>query len=106
MKNLLFFIAIVLLNTYSLSAENKVIIINTNHTSLIYAVDQTGKLNFQYYGKRINDANFLSRKKLNTQSNASRDVGYEAYPANGYGNINEPALSAIHQDGSLITELQ
>jgi len=106
MKNLLFFIAIVLLNTYSLSAENKVILINTNHTSLIYAVDQTGKLNFQYYGKRINDANFLSRKKLNTQSNASRDVGYEAYPANGYGNINEPALSAIHQDGSLITELQ
>lgn len=106
MKNLFIFITFVLVNAFALNAENKIITINTNHTTLIYAVDQTGKLNFQYYGKRINDVTPFAGKKLNTQSSARRDVGYEAYPANGYGNINEPALSVIHHDGSMITELQ
>lgn len=106
MKSRITLIAFFMIYGFGLHAQNKIITINTNRISLIYAVDQTGKVNFQHFGKSISDVGPFAGKKLNTQSNGRRDVGYEAYPANGHGNINEPALSAIHHNGSLITELQ
>ncbi|MFB6343506.1 alpha-galactosidase [Saccharicrinis sp. FJH62] len=100
-------ILVLLVFSTSVFGQNMTVIpIHTKGTSLVYSVDKTNRLVFQYYGSRIEDIkpfyNQQSYRKLDT----NRDLSYEAYPAFGLGNINEPAFAAIQSDGSLNTELE
>ncbi|WP_319501311.1 alpha-galactosidase [uncultured Draconibacterium sp.] len=84
--------------------SNDVIAINTAGTSLIYSVNE-GRLVFQYYGKRLGDSSAFRSRKFPTLY-TTRDFSYDAFPAFGGGNINEPALSVIYGDGSVTTDLK
>jgi len=81
-----------------LAQHSKVISTETQNTSLVYAVGENGRLIFCYYGKRLNNTTSFEPFKSYGQEE-------EAYPAFGAGYVNEPALSVVHHDGSLITEL-
>lgn len=79
--------------------------ISTDNTDLVYAVDGKGRLMFRYYGqKTVNESDFRKIKNYD-RAGARRYLGYEAYPGNGQGYTNEPAISLIHSDGSIVTEL-
>jgi alpha-galactosidase len=105
-KTILFsLLQIVLLGSTSMAQNNKVIEINTQSTSLVYAVDQSGRLIFQYYGKKVEAIENFKQQHTYSKPDTDRDFSYEAYPTFGLGNINEPALAVIHSDGSLNTEL-
>ena len=96
---------VVLFNFMSVAQNAKVIEINTQSTSLVYAIDQSGRLIFQYYGKKVEAPVNFKQQHTYSKPDTDRDFSYEAYPTFGLGNINEPALAAIHADGSLDTEL-
>jgi len=84
----------------------QLVAIETLNTSMIYTVDHQNRLVFQYYGKKlVNPAPFKVRAFLPVY-NTSRTFSYEAYPGFGSGNVIEPAISAIHSDGSMNTELR
>lgn len=83
----------------------KVVGIRTKSTSLIYAVDQNKQLIFRYYGKAVEAPGDFNKQEAYPKPDTSRDFSYDAYPTFGHGYINEPALAAIHTDGSLNTEL-
>ncbi|SES90258.1 alpha-galactosidase [Draconibacterium orientale] len=105
-KTILFsLLQIVLLGSASLAQNSEVIEINTKSTSLVYAVDQSSRLIFQYYGKKVEAAANFRVQQAYSKPDTDRDFSYEAYPTFGLGNINEPALAVIHSDGSLNTEL-
>ncbi len=86
--------------------DSELILFETKNTSLVYSIDQQHRLVFQYYGKHLNDISAFGFRKFPALSKTSRDYSCEAYPAFGSGNINEPALSIIHADGSITTELE
>lgn len=90
---------------YGFCQQNKVFQIATNNTALVYTVGDDGRLAFRYYGKRLADNTAFDRVKSYGKADTNRDLSYDAYPAYGLGYVNEPALSLIHSDGSLITEL-
>ncbi|WP_319591775.1 alpha-galactosidase [uncultured Draconibacterium sp.] len=94
-----------LIGTVTKAQNKKVIEINTRSTSLVYAVDQNGRLIFQHYGKTVDSADNFRQQQSYSKPDTDRDFSYEAYPTFGLGNINEPALTAIHANGSLNTEL-
>ena len=94
-----------LIGTVTKAQNKKVIEIDTRSTSLVYAVDQNGRLIFQHYGKTVDYAENFRHHKSYSKPDTDRDFSYEAYPTFGLGNINEPALAVIHADGSLNTEL-
>lgn len=94
-----------LIGTVTKAQNTKVIEINTRSTSLVYAVDQNGRLIFQHYGKTVDSAENFMQQQSYSKPDTDRDFSYEAYPTFGLGNINEPALAVIHADGSLNTEL-
>ncbi len=96
---------VVSLGFVSMAQNAKVIEINTKSTSLVYAVDQSARLIFQYYGKIVEAPENFKQQHTYPKPDTNRDFSYEAYPTFGLGNINEPALAAIHSDGSLNTEL-
>ncbi|WP_321347832.1 alpha-galactosidase [uncultured Draconibacterium sp.] len=102
---LLSFILLILLATAAKGQNTKVIEINTKSTSLVYAVDRSGRLIFQYYGKKVEAPENFKQQHTYSKPDTDRDFSYEAYPTFGLGNINEPALAVIHSDGSLNTEL-
>ncbi|WP_372775358.1 alpha-galactosidase [Mangrovibacterium sp.] len=109
MKSLKYLLILCLILSFSdlaMSQTTKVIEIKTKSTSLVYTVDQTNRLVFQYFGRATaSPAGFLKQKAY-PKPDTNRDYSYEAYPTFGLGNINEPALAAIHADGSLNTELE
>lgn len=86
-------------------SQNKLYTLSTNNTSLVYSVGNEGRLLFRYYGKKINDFSPFVSVNNYGKADTDRDLEFEAYPAFGLGYTNEPALSLIHSDGSLITEL-
>ncbi len=96
---------LLLINTQAIAQNNKVIQINTKSTSLVYAVDQNSRLVFQHYGKLVSTSEDFKKQESYPKMDTDRDFSYEAYPTFGHGYINEPALAAIHSDGSLNTEL-
>lgn len=105
-KTILFsLLQIVLFGSASMAQNTKVIEINTDRTSLVYAVDHSGRLIFQYYGKKVEATENFKQQHTYSKPDTDRDFSYEAYPTFGLGNINEPALAVIHADGSLNTEL-
>ena len=89
----------------SIAQNTEVIEMHTRSTSLVYAVEQSGRLVFQYYGKATDAPEDFRQQKAYSKPDTDRDFSYEAYPTFGLGNINEPALTVIHADGSLNTEL-
>lgn len=99
------FVFFSLLLTQAGAQQNKVIALETSQTSLIYTVGENGRLDFRYYGNRLNSNESFAAIKSYGKADTKRDLSYEAYPSYGLGCINEPALQVIHSDGSLITEL-
>jgi len=91
--------------SYAVGQNSKVIEIKTKSTSLVYGVTSDNRLIFQYYGKAVDDSEAFMQQKFYPKPDTNRDFSYDAYPTFGLGNINEPALSVIHADGSLNTEL-
>ncbi len=105
-KTFLFSFWLVFLSwSLAVGQNTKVIQINTRSTSMVYAVDQNKRLVFQYYGKAVDAPENFIQQKAYPKPDTNRDFSYEVYPTFGLGNVNEPALSAIHADGSLNTEL-
>lgn len=104
MKRSLLFILLLIIVTCAWT-RNQVYYIQTDHTSLVYTV-KDGRLSFRYYGSRLNDYNAFERIRSQNRPDSDRDLNYEAYPSYGTGYSNEPALSVVHSDGSLITEMQ
>ncbi len=106
LKTILLAIGILLLPYSVIVAQNSnVIEIQTQSTSLVYAVDKDGRLVFQHYGAKVDANDDFMQQRAYPKMDTDRDFSYEAYPAFGHGNINEPALTVIHSDGSLNTEL-
>ncbi|RKD90737.1 alpha-galactosidase [Mangrovibacterium diazotrophicum] len=106
LKNLFFCLgAILLISVPAFGQNTSVIEIKTKSTSLVYTVDQSNRLVFQYYGKLVDSTDDFKQHKAYSKPDTNRDFSYEAYPTFGLGNINEPALAVIHADGSLNTEL-
>lgn len=106
MKNRIIYIIILLLSSQLIFSRGiKVCSINTDNTALLFTVSETGRLTFRYYGQKLNDETVFTSVGSYGKADTNRDLSYEAYPTNGLGYVNEPALSVIHSDGSLITEL-
>lgn len=85
--------------------QNKVLKTETGNTTLIYTVDNSGRLVFRYYGTRLADESVFGKVISYNKPDTNRDFSYEAYPTNALGYTNEPALAVIQSDGSMITEL-
>ena len=83
----------------------KVYPVSTEKTTLVYTVGEDNRLIFRYYGARIHDTDQFRQIKGYLRPDCNREANYEAYPSFGLGYVNEPAISAVNADGSLITEL-
>ncbi|WP_294080826.1 alpha-galactosidase [Proteiniphilum sp. UBA5384] len=94
------------LGVAGLHSQNMVYEISTKGTSLIYTVGKDNRLIFRYYGTKIDNSVQFESVRGYGKADTNREMNYEAYPAFGLGYVNEPALSLIHGDGSLITELK
>ena len=103
----LIFLCCALLGVQVISAQmSEIITIKTQNTSLVYSIDKQERLVFQYFGKRIDNTTSFTEREFLQVYNTNRTYSYEAYPGFGGGNIIEPAISIIHADGSLNTELR
>jgi len=105
MNNRIIFLLIFFISSQIIISQNKVCSIHTDNTSLVFTVSETGRLTSRYYGKRLSDESVFATVKSYGKADTDRDLSYEAYPTNGLGFINEPALSLINADGSFNTEL-
>ncbi|PTN08494.1 alpha-galactosidase [Mangrovibacterium marinum] len=92
-------------STTAVGQHRQLIEVKTKSSSLVYVVDQSKRVVFQYYGKTVDAPESFLLQQAYPKPDTNRDFSYEAYPTFGLGNINEPALSVIHADGSLNTEL-
>lgn len=79
--------------------------ISTEKTSLVYTAGKDNRLIFRYYGARIPDTDQFRQMRGYARPDCDREANYDAYPSFGLGYVNEPALSVVNADGSLITEL-
>ena len=100
----LLFLGNVFISYKALSQQETIISIATDKTEMVFTAGDNGRLLFRYYGKLLSD-NSPFTSGGNRNLNSFRNYKYEAYPGNGLGYINEPAITAIHSDGSLVTEL-
>jgi len=94
---------------FSNLAEAQVVSIETANTSLVYAVDASKRLIFQYYGIKLNNPGIFLNDRFQKRDQL-RFVISDPYNNNAYtsfGNIqvDEPAVCAVHADGSLMTDL-
>ncbi|MBE6412388.1 MAG: alpha-galactosidase [Opitutales bacterium] len=81
-----------------------VVDVSTNDTSMIFSYTKNKTPHFEYYGKKIsNPKDFIGLRTLTPS-----EMGEEnpLYSARGGKNYIEPALSVIHFDGDLNTELR
>ena len=72
---------------------------------MVYTVGEDGRLIFRYYGPCLSDTDQFADWCGYNRPDCNREANYEAYPSFGLGYVNEPALSVVNADGSLITEL-
>jgi len=90
---------------FSSTAGNKckLIKIDTQNIAMVFTVGKDSSLFFDYFGPSIDDASPFFKK----QSYRRDDYGTDplVYPVMGGRNFKQPALSAIHADGGLNTEL-
>ncbi len=105
MKKTIYTLLLLLAWITTFAQPHKVYTIETENTALVYTIAGNGRLNFRHYGERLTDYSAFERIRSYGRADTNRDLDYEAYPAYGLGYTNEPALSLIHSDGSLITEL-
>ena len=84
---------------------NQVYQLSTGKTQLIYTVGEDKRLIFRYYGPCLSDTDQFADWCGYNRPDCNREANYEAYPSFGLGYVNEPALSVVNADGSLITEL-
>ena len=85
--------------------QNQVFQLSTDNTQLVYTVGNDGRLIFRYYGPRLSNTDQFAPWRSYNRPDCQREANYEAYPSFGLGYVNEPALSVINANGSLITEL-
>ncbi len=86
----------VMLLPMAMNAQSDCIVINTDNTSLVYAVGENGRLYQRYLGKRFaNEADYAQVKNLS-----------EAYITHGMEDYFEPALHIVHTDANPSTELK
>jgi len=101
---LLFFLTLNGVILYTAPAQSSLIILNTDQLSLIFQVNEDGKLLLPYFGQLLSDpAPMLSR---NVYQHLDYSVNHEAFPVGGGKNFREPALLITHSDGDLNTELE
>lgn len=107
LKSLLFLSALVSAAVTKANTTDctKVYPVSTEKTTLVYTVGEDNRLIFRYYGARIYDTDQFRQIKGYLRPDCKREANYEAYPSFGLGYVNEPAISAVNADGSLITEL-
>lgn len=83
--------------------------IETKNSSLIYCVNASKHLMFQYYGTKLNDLSPFSNNKFQQREQLryviSDPYNNGAYTSFGNIQVDEPAIHAIHSDGSLMTDL-
>lgn len=83
--------------------------IETKNSSLIYCVNASTHLVFQYYGTKLNDSSPLLNNKFQQREQLryviSDPYNNGAYTSFGNTQVDEPAIHAIHSDGSLMTDL-
>lgn len=91
--------------THAASQLNQVYQLSTDNTQLVYTVGEDGRLIFRYYGPRLSNTDQFAPWRSYNRPDCQREANYEAYPSFGLGYVNEPALSVINANGSLITEL-
>lgn len=89
---------------YAVQAHKHVIAIETASTGLYFTVNDTGEVFQQYFGGRLATPENLLLDFDNGTSDTRNVDGY-AYPVFGNGNLNEPALKAVHADGNRTTRL-
>ena len=102
------FIIISLFSAFTLFAggykTTGVVDVSTNDTTMIFSYTKEKIPHFEYYGKKISNPNdFIG---LRTLSPAEMGDENPLYSARGGKNYIEPALSVIHCDGDLNTELR
>ena len=83
----------------SLSTWGQHVNISTNHTSLILDAQTGGRLNFVYYGQRLNSQEV-------EQLFSSGIQRCNAYPAYGMDVQREAAISVKHPDGNMTLDLK
>ena len=75
----------------------EVIRIKARTTELVYRVERDGSLIFRHYGLLSGDGAGYSDNIFSPA---------EAYPSSGGQTYIEPALSVVHYDGSIVTQLR
>lgn len=90
----------------TIRSGEELISIETSGLSLIFKKDQNNNLIFMYFGKKINDKESLLLKRSYIKPDTKEEAMSSGYPAYGGRIYIEPALSVVHQDGSLTTELE
>ncbi len=80
--------------------------INTQDTSMVYGVNESNKLQFLYYGKRLNSFDNFSELHMVNKPDTNRTFQSPAIPTFGAdGFMNEPMLRVTHADGGMSTDL-
>lgn len=106
MKRPIAFLFALLLAAFGpLRAAETVVSVQTQDLALVYTVDAAQRLMFRHFGPRLRDEAELGRRKSPAITELRAPRQWEAYPAYGRGETNEPALAVVHADGSLVTEL-
>ena len=103
-QGLLSFFALLSAAIPEAAAQEPLIVLDTEHSSLVMEVDKDGILLHRYFGQRLADPSpFLSKVSYRTAEYGPRN---EAYSTMGGKNFREPALRVTHSDGDLNTELR
>ncbi len=79
-------------------AAGKDVFVNTPKTSLMLSVNEGSTPRIHYYGTRVKSSQ--AQEIYDAMS-----INYDAYPAFGRNSYDETALSVIHADGNMSTEL-
>lgn len=103
MKSILVFM--ILFISFFASANNEIIVVNTNDLTMIFTACKDEKVVYQYFGVKLNDYSAFKQKQFLHRPDTQTDFAPELYPAYGGRNYLEPALQVTHCDGVLTTEL-
>lgn len=105
MKRMMIIAAATVMTFTGFAKENgPVINIRTDGVSMIILADEEGCLRTLHFGGAIDDASSLAY--YSNGIHPGHGSPYETYPAMGWRNFNEPALSITHRNGDLNTELR
>nr|WP_068888848.1 alpha-galactosidase [Pedobacter panaciterrae] len=105
-QNLFLFILFFFSLTLCAQEKQKRIEINTRKLSMIFTVDNSNRIIYQYFGKKIEAPNstFFNRGFVG-QPDSQEDLAPLMYPSYGGRYYLNPALKLTHDDGVLTTDL-